>query len=279
MIGAIKIALSMLIWSSLGVAVRWLGLPPYIIMFYTALIAGVVQFFILYGRSGIHEVKIAKKERSIIGLAFLTIANTFLYYFAFTKTTIANTVLTHYTAPIFVALLSPLMLREKVERIIWLSLVMSSTGLWMIVSNNDIVLGGDHIIGVSAGTLSGVAYALLVIIARPLSQRYSSVVISFLTNSVTVVLLLPLAVLTKYTIGMNATILLVLMGVIHSTLAVILYLQGLRMTEAHKAAILGYIEPIGAVILATLILSEVITTSVVIGGILIIVSGYMVMRK
>ncbi len=279
MTGAIKIVLSMLIWSTLGIAVRWLVLPPHIIIFYTALVAGVVQFFILYAGVGIHEVKIVRKERSIIGLAFLIIANAFLYYFALTKTTIANAVLTHYTAPIFVALLSPLILRERVDRITWLSLAMSSAGLWMIFSNNNIVLGGDHIIGVSAGTLSGVAYALLVIVAKPLSQRYFPIAISFLTNSITVILLLPFAVLSKYTIELNAVILLLLMGVIHSTLAVILYLQGLRVVEAHKAAILGYIEPVSAVALAVLFLSEAITASVVIGGILIIVSGYIVLRK
>ena len=37
----LKIVAAMLIWSTWGMMIRWLALPPVVVLFYTALIAGI----------------------------------------------------------------------------------------------------------------------------------------------------------------------------------------------------------------------------------------------
>ena len=71
---------------------------------------------------------------------------------------------------------------------------------------------------------------------------------------------------------------LVTMGVVHSTIAPLLYVQGLKSVKANEAAILGYFEPVGAIILALVVLHEIPGAIALLGGALILVSGYMILR-
>jgi drug/metabolite transporter (DMT)-like permease len=68
------------------------------------------------------------------------------------------------------------------------------------------------------------------------------------------------------------------MGVLHSTLAPLLYVQGFRSVKANEAAILGYFEPVGAIILALIVLHEVPGLTALLGGVLILFSGYMILK-
>jgi len=69
------------------------------------------------------------------------------------------------------------------------------------------------------------------------------------------------------------------MGVVHSTIAPLLYVQGFRSVRANEAAILGYFEPIGATLLALVFFGEVPGIKALIGGALILYSGYIILKE
>jgi drug/metabolite transporter (DMT)-like permease len=58
-----------------------------------------------------------------------------------------------------------------------------------------------------------------------------------------------------------------------------MYFSALRRVMAQHAAILGYIEPLAAIPLAFLFLSERPPFLALLGGVLIILSGYLVVRE
>ncbi|HXX58994.1 MAG TPA: DMT family transporter, partial [Thermodesulfovibrionales bacterium] len=68
------------------------------------------------------------------------------------------------------------------------------------------------------------------------------------------------------------------MGIVHSTVAPVLYFKGLQRVTANKAAILGYLEPVSAILLGALFLGETITSRNILGGTLILLSGYITAR-
>lgn len=283
--GYLKIVTAILIWSSLGIFVRKIELPNQCIIFYSSTIAGLLQFILLMSTGLFRKVKHA--ESSMRSAVFLVlgplcfISNALLFYFAFRNTTIANAVLTHYTAPVFVAMLAPLLLREKIHKTAWLAIILSSIGLWLILG------GGDHApelsrydrenLGIIAGALSGLAYAFLILTIRRIATLYSSLFIIFIQNGIVTLLLLPFV----YTIRLPIESIpyLIIMGVIHSTAAPLLYVQGLKSVKANEAAILGYFEPIGATLLAMIIFHEVPAFQALIGGALILYSGYMILKS
>lgn len=282
--GYLKIITAILIWSSLGIFIRKAGLPILITVFYPALIAGALQFFIL---SATGRFKTSLKDGNTVNsllllslIPFFFLANIFLFFFAFKETTIANAVLTHYTAPIFVALLAPVFLKEKILRTSWAAIVLSSFGLWFmlkmpnfaeLLSAND----GDTK-GIIAGAFSGLAYAFIILTVRGIASRFSALFIIFVQNVIVALVLLPFIVGTEITY--QALPYLITMGFIHSTIAPLLYVDGIKTVKANEAAVLGYFEPVGAIILALIFLHEVPEAIALLGGGLIIFSGVIILR-
>lgn len=283
--GYFKIIAAILIWSSLGIFIRKIELPNECIIFYSAMIAGVIQLIVLLVSGRMNKEREMKTDpRSAIFLVispFFFIANTMLFYFAFRNTTIANAVLSHYTAPIFVAMMAPLLLKEKIKGTTWLAIILSSIGLWSILGGNnpfaDISAGSRENLGIIAGAMSGLAYAFLLLIIKRIASVYSALFITFIQNGITSMLLLPFVF--AVTVPTQALPYLLIMGIFHSTIAPLLYVNGLKDVKANEAAILGYFEPVGAIILAFVFLHEVPGAAALLGGTLILYSGYMIIKN
>ncbi len=282
--GYLKIITAILLWSSLGIFIRKIELPNHCIVFYVSLIAGCLQFLLLAATG------LFKKERQSGGgmknALFLVLsplcfmANALLFYYAFRNTTIANAVLTHYTAPVFVAVLAPVLLKERLHKTTWLAILISSIGLWLILGGSPQAGETFHYSrehrGIIAGALSGLAYAFLILIIRRIAPLYSSLFITFIQNGIVSLVLLPFVL--RVQVSMEYLPYLITMGIVHSTIAPLLYVQGFRTVKANEAAILGYLEPVGATVLAYALLHEVPGLTALFGGILIVYSGYMILR-
>ena len=283
--GHLKIISAILIWSSLGIFVRNSGLPNTAIIFYQSLIAGALQCIVLSATVGLRRAGGSEcSTHSALLLALLPlclIANMFFFYYAFTHTTIANALLTHYTAPVFVALTAPFFLREKTFRRTWITIILSSIGLWFILKASadigPISPKGRDLHGSVAGVISGLAYALIILIMRGIADRFSSLFIVFIQNGIISLLLLPFVISIPLTA--HSLLSVVAMGVLHSTIAPMLYCQGFKSVKATEAAILGYLEPVGAIILALIFLNEVPGINTIIGGALIVFSGLLIVIK
>lgn len=283
--GYLKIICAILIWSSLGIFIRKIHLPNHYIIFYTAAIAGAIQFILLVATGIFKQARLSgHNSRSGIFLVLSPlcfIANALLFYYAFRNTTIANAVLTHYTAPVFVAFLAPVLLKERISGTTWLSIILSSAGLWLILGGNsqgrEPFYENSDSFGVLAGAASGFAYAMLILIIRRIASLYSSLFITFIQNGVAALLLLPFVL--KMPLPPQALPYVLGMGIFHSTIAPLLYVQGFRSVTAHEAAIFGYFEPVGAIILALVFFGEIPGLTAFAGGGLILFSGYLIVHK
>lgn len=283
--GHIKIIIAILIWSSLGIFVRNIEMPIVGMVFYPAAISSVLQLILLSATGTLKKsFRFNSRTHKIFLFAVVplcTVANTSLFFYAFTHTSIANAVLSHYTAPIFVALLAPFFLREKNHKTIWMSILLSSIGLWLMLwmpsSGNVIPMSSSERMGIIAGACSGVAYALLILLMRVLAPFYMSLLITCIQNSVAAFILFPF--ITDISVSTQTLPYLFILGIFHSTIAPILYVQGFKSVKANEGAILGYLEPVGAAVLAFIFLSEVPGITALFGGSLILFSGYLIIRN
>lgn len=281
--GYLKIITAVLIWSSLGIIIRKVGIPNEGIIFYSSAIAGLLQLCLLL-LTGQFKKSLKSDFSSYRSLLFIlplfSLLNVLLFYFAFTHTTIANAVLTHYTAPIFVALMAPVFLKEKIVKTTWIAIILSSLGLWLILGAPTpyewVTIGGNERNGIIAGASSGLAYALIILILRRIASNFPSLFIIFIQNSIIALMLLPF--ISKISFSLNALPYLLILGVVHSTIAPLLYVQGLKSVKANETAILGYFEPVGAIILAFVFLHEVPGFIALLGGAFILYSGFMILR-
>ncbi len=267
------IIIAIVIWSSLGIIVRLANTHLTYTIFFPALIALIAQTTILLTTRERKKIPTIKRIPWLLLIGPVFILNSLSFYYAFINTTIANAVFTHYTAPIFVALLAPLLLKESIDRLVVIAIILSTTGLLLMFQGFS--LSEQHMKGIASGIFSGLMYAILIILARSLAQRFAPLVITVFQNLVVVLILLPfIKDMPLHILGYF-----LLLGLVHSTVAPLLYIKGLRDVKASKAAILGYLEPVAAMIFAWIAFQEMPHHMSLIGGALILYSGYVTIKR
>jgi drug/metabolite transporter (DMT)-like permease len=270
MAAPLYVLLAIFLWSSLGVVVRLSGVEIHILIFYSIIVSLIFQGLILTRKKYRRELPDIRRLKYPVILGFVSLSNTFAFYYAFKNTTIANAVLTHYTAPVIVAFLSPLFLKEKITWKIIVVIILSSVGLWIMLDGFSLKEG--QTMGIIAGLLSGISYAIIVIFLRLHSQKFDPLILAFLSNMTIAILLIPFIREFPFHAWWGY----LFIGIVHSTIAPILYYKGLQY--ANRAAVLGYLEPVCAIIFSMLLLNEIPGIHSIIGGMLIIFSGYLTVR-
>lgn len=273
---------SIFLWSSLGLIIRFSGVPVHLLIFFSSSVSVIITGVILLLRGRKKEIPEVKGLLHLLILGPLSLLNTFSFFYAYKNTSIANTVLTHYTAPLLVAVLAPVFLKERLTRKVLVAILIASLGLWVMFGMsasqfmNLIKAGDKNTGGILAGLFSGFTYAVVVIIMRVLSQSFHPLVMTFSQNLIIAAILLPFAEIPPNFSSVVWAF--ALMGVVHSTVGPILYFKGLQKVTANRAATLGYLEPVCAIILGAIFLGEAVSYKTITGGALILFSGYLTLR-
>jgi drug/metabolite transporter (DMT)-like permease len=270
---------AILLWSSIGIVIRFSGMPVQLLIFFSCIISLTLLGFLFLKGSLRQNFPSGRYALYLILVGPVSLLNSFTFFYAYQNTTIANAVLTHYTAPVVVAILAPIFLKERLTIIIFVAITLSTAGLWIMLDISlaeflALLFAGDkNTLGIIAGLVSGIAYGILIIILRFFAQKFNPIVITFFQSASIALILLPFVEIpANFTSALWAF---GVMGVVHSTIAPLLYFRGLKEVTANKSAILGYLEPVCAIILGILFLSEAVTYKIVIGGLMILFSGYL----
>jgi drug/metabolite transporter (DMT)-like permease len=275
--GSLFIIAAMSLFALMGVFVRLINLPSSVIIFYDFMFTAIIlaAFFLFKNKS----VLIVKKYFwLIVTLGVVNSFNNFFFFQAFKFTTLSNTVLTHYTAPLFVALFAHLILKERLEKLTVISLIIAMAGLVVISYGNFSFQSGDFR-GIAYGTGSGFMYGLTIILIKHLSKFFSVYTINIYMSFVMALVFAPFVFASKtFLISANQAALILLMSLLFGVLASILHMQGIKRMTAQKGGILAYTEPLAATMFGFLFFTEIPSMPTIIGGLLIIYAGYLIMR-
>ena len=246
------------------------------IIFYRLLVSTITVGF-YFALTGSFKNLVLKEKKVHILLLGIFQAGTMLGFFISIKyTTVAIAVLLLYTAPIYVALLSPIILKEPITRHGLAALILAIAGVIMVVQPQTISQDGQ-VIGLAAGLVSGLAYACMILTSRKLGNHYTGTVQASWALFITMVIFIPYSMVPTGVL-LDNLLLLIPFGFI-PTIALILYLSGLRHIKAQNASIMGLLEPVSAAIFAYIILSEPISIPTLIGGGLILLGAFLVSRE
>ncbi len=271
--GYLKICLAAVIWGSLGIFVRAINLPVTEIVFFRVVFAATATLAVVAVQKRLFQLKL-KKHRGLMILRSVGLtANWLLFFCALKFTTIANAVLLTYTAPIFIVLLSPMLLKEKIELKTIFSLVASIMGIVLIIFPGLTIGAGAHLFGMVCALGAAITYALLVITSKYLLDEYTPASLVFYESFISFFILAPFMFVSFSRPTTSEWIILVVMGIVNTALAAFLYISGLEQVKAQHAGVLAYLDPLTAMILAILFLSETPTIYTIIGGILVLIAG------
>ena len=249
-IGIIEIIVATLIWGSLGVMVRNIDMEPFSIVAYRSLIALPIML-VLFRKKKDN----LKKNYKLLLVASIAITMAWsAHFYAFKLTTIANTVVLLYTGPIYVAILSPLVLKEVREKKANICLILSILGIFLMYNQGL----GDELNdrGLILGAISGILFAFVIMATKKLSKYYSSITIVTMQLFISVIILSP-ALFVEQQVIMENIMLLIILGLVHTAIAEFLFIDGLIKVSTQKASTISYIEPASAIIYAIILLNEI----------------------
>ncbi len=279
--GKYKIITTMLIFGSIGVFVKGIDLSSSEIAFLRGTIGSIFLIFAsLIAKQKLSFTSI-KENLVLLSLSGAAIGFNWIFLFeAYRYTTISNATLSYYFAPIFVMILAPCVLKEKLTAVKTGSIIIAMIGLFLVVN-----IGGGNT-GSSYNHPVGILYGLMA------AALYSSVILmnKFIKNltgfeTTLVQLLVAAVVLFPYVIsrdhldfsGLNSKsiLLLLILGIVHTGLAYFLYFSAVKDLKGQTIAVLSYIDPISAVVMAAVFLGESMSVIQIIGGVLILGSTFL----
>ncbi len=222
-----------LLWSTAGAAIKVSSLSAWQLSAGRSLVAAAVLFAVLPSAR-----RLPSRKAWLAASAYA--ATVTLFVIANKLTTAANAIFLQDTAPLWVLLLSPLLLRERATRGELLAAPVFLVGLGMFFLDQ---LAPGQLLGNGLALLAGVAFALTIMGLRSVSEEGASVLVA--GNVIAgLASLLPALVLPGPAVtGTDAGIVLFL-GVFQLALSYALFQRGLRRTPAIEASLLILLEPV-----------------------------------
>ena len=220
-----------ILWSLGGVLIKSIDWTPVAIAGSRSLIAALAISLVMPG-------VIRKISWQSIPGAFAYAATVILFVVATKLTTAANAIFLQYTAPIYIALISPWFLREQTKWQDWLLILVALGGIALFFLDQLSLRGFS---GIVAALGSGFSYAWLAIFMR--HQRAASPeAVVLLGNVITLLFALPW-MFPVMKIEQNGPWLL-LLGIVQLTIPYLIYSVAIRHVRALDASIISIVEPI-----------------------------------
>ncbi len=196
-------------------------------------------------------------------------ATVILFVVATKLTTAANAIFLQYTAPIYIAMISPWFLGEQTKWHDWVLVLLALFGVALFFLDQ---LSLQGLSGVLAALASGFGYAWLTVLMRHQKEGSPEAVV-LLGNAITFVIALPW-MFPILNIEQNGPRLLVL-GVVQLTIPYLFYSVAIRHVRALDASIISVIEPILNPIWVMMATSERPTFWSIIGGSIVLATSLM----
>lgn len=183
-------------------------------------------------------------------------------------------------SPVLIAVLAAVFLGERFTRYIVLGLVLAFAGVVLISLGSGDGSGRD-ILGVLLCLVSAVAYAVSLILQKPLMSRHASVQVTWLACTIGAVACLPFAGQLVHDVAhapVSATLWVVYLGVFPTAIAFTTYGYALTHMDASSLGITTYLVPVITVLLAWGWLGETPLAMAYVGGVLALL-GVAVTRR
>jgi len=263
----IEIHLAVFLFGLSGLFGKLLSLPPMIIVLGRVLFSSIfLLIIILYLKKDI-KLKQQKHYFYLIVMGVILAIHWSTFFESIQVSTVAIGLLTFSTFPAFVTFLEPYFLKEKIKSSDIIIALVTFSGVVLVIPKFE--LGNNLTEGVVWGVISGFTYAILSILNRKYVKEYSSSVIAFYEQLVSTIVLIPFLFLQEYTVNFRDISLLIILGIVFTGIAHLLFINGLKNIKTQAAGIISSLEPVYGIIFAILILSEMPTLREILGGIII----------
>ena len=266
---------SVSVFGTIGIFVRWIGLPSSVI----ALVRGAVGAALLlllarFRHAPIDRAALRRRWQLLLLSAAMMSFNWITLFEAYRYTTVATATLCYYMAPIFVTLISPVLLKERLTARKLLCVFLALAGMVFVSGVPQSGLPGpSEAKGILLALCSAVLYAGVILINKYLAgvPAYDR---TLLQLACAAAVMIPYILLTEDLSAMSVTplgaVLLLIVAVFHTGWCYALYFGSMTVLSAQTVALFSYIDPIVAILLSALLLREPLGWSGILGAALVL---------
>ncbi len=268
-----KYILAVVLYGTIGMLLHYITLPSEVVVLCRGVIGTGTILMVMLARRRPPRWRTIRPHLPILAVSGACLGLNWIFLFAaYRATTVAVASLCNYMAPVLVIAVSPAVFGERLTRrkagcilaafagIVLVSGVLESTG--------EVRLGG-----MALGLLAALCFVGIILCNKkctgidPLEKTVCQLAVS---ACVVLPYVLWMERGTALTWGLRSIVLVLVLGVVHTGVAYILYFGAMARIPVESVALLGYLEPVVSVVTSALILREPITALGVLGAVLIL---------
>ncbi|MBR0419844.1 MAG: EamA family transporter [Erysipelotrichaceae bacterium] len=273
----IKYIFAVVLYGTIGLFLRYVNLPSEVVAMFRGLIGSLFIYLYLRFKHVSIDKKAIRNNLFLLLLSGICLGLNWIFLFAsYMTTTVAIASLCNYLAPLFVIIVSPLVLHEKLEIKKLPYVALAFLGIVLVSGVFDEQKGS--LIGIVYGVLAALVFSIIIICNRKLKDIsvYDRSIVQLLVSAITI---FPYVLIHNHGVSLNpdlrSILIVIMLGVIHTGLAYCFYFSGMAKLDVETIAILGYLEPVVSVICSTVFLHEPMSVFGWLGALLIIFSAFM----
>ena len=271
----VSLILAMTIFGTIGIFRKYIPLPSGIVACARGILGVAFLLIFIKIKKLPMNWKMIKKYLKILLISggFIGL-NWVLLFESYRYTSVAVATLCYYMAPIFVMLVSPFLLKEKLTVKKAICVLIALLGMVFVSGVLDGGISGvSELKGILFGLGAAALYASVVMMNQRLSEvpTYDKTIMQLGAAAVVLVpYILAVEDLSAITVTPLILIMLLIVGVVHTGIAYALYFGSMNGLKAQTVALFSYIDPIVAIILSALFLKEPMTVYSGIGAVLVL---------
>lgn len=265
--------LAMLIFSTIGIFVRYIPLPSSVIAVGRGIIGTAFLFLFIKGKGIPISWPDIRQNLLLLCLSGAALCGNWTFLFeAYRYTSIATATLCYYMAPIIVILVSPIFLKEKLTARKLLCVLTALAGM-VLVSGIGQEGGSANMTGVFFGLCAACCYASIVIFNKKIKPMaaYDKTIVQLGLGAL---LLMPYVLLTENVAALDASpfslAMFLVVGIVHTGFAYVFYFGSMQSLKAQTIALFSYLDPIFAILLSAIVLGEPLGMTSIIGAVLVL---------
>ena len=261
---------SLLIFGANGIISSYIDLTSAEIVCMRTLVGGAALLLVLIAsRTRVSGAALRREAPKLLAAGICLGVNWALLFEAYKLMSVSMATLAYYLAPVFVLLLSPVLLHEKQGARAYIGMAAAAAGLVLAVGVGD---SGITARGLITGLGSAAFYAALIIFNKKI-DGVSGLPLTVVEIVIAACVMTPYVLLTGGRIGFPADAAgiaaLLFLCLVNSALACFMYFTSMNRLPARAVALFGYVDPVSALIFSAIFLDERLSAVQIIGAALV----------
>jgi drug/metabolite transporter, DME family len=236
--GLIYISFTAFLWSTSGFFIKYLSINAFQISFFRSLIAALT----VYAITLIRKQHLKFEFDKVSNLAAVFYAGILILFVLATKmTTAANAIFLQFTAPVYLVVLEPLVLKTKFEPKNIITILICIGGM-ILFFFGKLELG--NIYGNLLAICSGICFAMfsLLLKYKKVKHKTENTLNNVITGNALVALITFFLVFPDFALDTKQALILLYMGAIQIGVSYIIFNEGIKYVSATESMIIATLE-------------------------------------